>query len=116
MAIVANTANQIAEHVDFLVVEAAGGLVERQDLRLCRKRARQLDALLGAERQTRDQSMRDIVEFEIVENLVDLLVDDRFRRRPRAASAVADDAAVVRAWVPTRILSSTVRLGNSATF
>lgn len=45
-AVVADLADQVAENVDFLVIEAAGGLVEQQDLRLGGQRARQFDALL----------------------------------------------------------------------
>ena len=71
VAVVADAADQVAEHVDFLVVEAAGGLVEQQDLRLGRQRARQLDALLGAERQPGHHGVRDVLEIEIVEDLVD---------------------------------------------
>ena len=60
VALVADAADQVAEHMDFLVVEAAGRLVEQQDLGLGRQRARQLDALLGAERQSghRDDGRR----------------------------------------------------------
>ena len=46
VALVADAADQLAEHVDLLVVEAAGRLVEQQQLRLGRERARELDALL----------------------------------------------------------------------
>ena len=71
LALVANAADQVAEHVDFLVVEAAGGLVEQQDLRIGGERARQFDALLGAERQAGDRGMGDVVEVEIADDLVD---------------------------------------------
>ncbi len=75
VALVANPADQVAEHVDFLVVEAAGGLVEQQDLRIRGQRARQLDAFLGAERQTGNRDVGDGVKIEITEDLVNVLVE-----------------------------------------
>ena len=45
-------ADQLAEPWDLLVIEAAGRLVEQEQLRLGGERARQLDPLLRAERQT----------------------------------------------------------------
>ena len=71
LALVADAADQVAEHVDLLMVEAAGGLVEQQELRLGGQRARQLDALLGAERQAGNHGMGDVFEVEIAEDLVD---------------------------------------------
>ncbi len=50
LAVVADAADQVAEDIDFFVVEAAGGLVEQQDFRVGGQCARQFDALLGAER------------------------------------------------------------------
>ena len=88
VALVADAADQVAEHIDFFVVEAAGGLVEQQDLRIGRQRARQLDAFLGAERQAGHHGVGDVLEIEIGEDLVDLLVDARPRcGGPRPASA-----------------------------
>ncbi len=52
-AIVADAADQVAEDVDFLMVEAACGLVEQQDLRFGGERTREFDALLRAERKIR---------------------------------------------------------------
>jgi hypothetical protein len=75
VALVANPSDQIAEYVDFLVVEAAGGLVEQQDLRVGGERARQLDAFLGAERQPGHRDMGDVVEVEIADDLMDVLVE-----------------------------------------
>ena len=43
------------QRVDLLVVQPAGRLVEQQQLRLAGQRARQLDALLRAERQVRSR-------------------------------------------------------------
>ncbi len=88
VALVANAADQVAEHVDFLVVEAAGGFVEQQDLRIGRQRARQFDALLRAERQAGNRDVRDVFEVEIGQDLVNVLVERRPRRgEPRAVAA-----------------------------
>ena len=103
--------------MDFFVVEAAGGLVEQQDLRLGGQRAGQLDALLGAERQAGNDVMRDVLEVEIRKDLVDLGVERGFAAPdPGQLSESLTMSLVVREWVPTRTLSSTERLGNSATF
>jgi hypothetical protein len=60
----------------------------------------------------------DVIEIQIVQNLVDLLVDLGFEcGEPCRASASRETMSLeVREWVPTRTLSSTERLGNSATF
>jgi hypothetical protein len=95
VAVVADPADQVAEHVDFLVIEAAGGLVEQQDLRLGRQRARQLDALLGTERQAGHHGVGDAVEVEIADDLVDLLVEFGFAAAdPAEIQRVGDDVAV----------------------
>ena len=95
VAVVANPADQVAEHVDFLVVEAAGGLVEQQDLRLGSQRARQFDALLGAERQAGNHGVGDVVEVEIADDLVDALVELGLAAAdPGQSQRVADDVAV----------------------
>ena len=63
IAVVANPPDQVAEDVDFLMVEAAGRFVEQQYLGLRGQRARQLDALLGAERQAGNDGVRDIFKM-----------------------------------------------------
>ena len=94
IAVVANPADQVAEDVDFLMVEAAGRLVEQQYLGLRGKRPRQLDALLGAERQAGNDGMRDIFKIEIAENLVDAFVDLGLAAANLPQfQAVADDVA-----------------------
>ena len=65
LTVVADATDQVAEDVDLLVVETARGLVEQQDLRIGRQRARQLDALLGAEWQAGDGAVGDAFEIEI---------------------------------------------------
>jgi hypothetical protein len=52
-----------AERRQLLVVEAGGGLVEQQQLRLGGQRARQLDALLDAEGQVAGRAVGDGVSF-----------------------------------------------------
>ena len=95
LALVADPADQVAEHVDFLVVEAAGRLVEQQDLRIGRQRARQLDAFLGAERQAGNRDMGDVFEVEIAEDFVDALVElGLAAAHPGQFQRVADDVAV----------------------
>ena len=61
--------DQLAEPVDLGVIEAAGRLVEQQQLRPRRERARQLDALLQPERQVGDAAVRDIGEVEKLDQL-----------------------------------------------
>src|SRR5665647_909382 len=61
--VVANALDQVAKHMDLFVVEAAGGLVEQQDLRIGGERAGQFDALLGAERQAGNRDMGDCLLY-----------------------------------------------------
>ncbi len=92
--VIADFADQIAEHVDFLVIEAAGRLVEQQDLGVCGQSARQFDALLGAERQSRDHGVGDALEIEIAQDVVHLLVHVVLAAAdPGKAQRVADDVA-----------------------
>ena len=80
-ALVADAADQLAEPVDLVVIEAAGRLVEQQQLRLGGERARELDALLRAERQVGDRAVsRTSAEVEM---------SRRARRRARAQSGLA---------------------------
>ena len=58
-----------AEAVDLGVIEAAGRLVEQQQLRPRGERARKLDALLQAERQVGDAAERDVAEIEEIDQL-----------------------------------------------
>ena len=60
----ADPAQQLHQRLDLLVVEAARGLVEQQQLGLARERAAELDALLGAERQVDHRPVGDGVELE----------------------------------------------------
>ena len=57
-AAVADRLDLAAQAIDLLVIEAAGRLVEQQQLRLAGQRARQFDALLRAERQSRRPARR----------------------------------------------------------
>ena len=95
LAVVANAADQVAEHVDFFVVEAAGGLVEQQDLRIGGERARQLHAFLGAERQAGNRDVGDVFEIEIAEDFMNALVELGLAAAdPGEFQRVADDVAV----------------------
>ena len=70
-AVGADLADERPERADLVVVEPAGGLVEQQELRLHGERPRELDALLRAERQARDDAVGDADEIEIGEKLRD---------------------------------------------
>jgi hypothetical protein len=94
LALVADVVDQIAKHIDFLVIEAAGRLVEQQDLRIGRERSRQLDAFLGTKRKSGDGFMCDAFEIKMGEDLVHLLVNSRFAAaNPRQPDGVRDDVA-----------------------
>ena len=67
--VVAHLRDERAELRDLLVVEAAGRLVEQQEPRLGRERARELDALQRPERQSGDRPARDIGDADVVEDL-----------------------------------------------
>ena len=69
LALVADALDQFAEPVDFGVIEAAGRLIEQQQFRPRRKRARKLDALLDAERQIGDAPVRHVGEIEKFDQL-----------------------------------------------
>ena len=95
LALVADAADQVAQHVDLLVVEAAGGLVQQQYLRFGGERARQFDALLGAERQAGNRGMGDVFEVEIAEDFVNAVVDRGLAAaNPGQFQRVADDVAI----------------------
>jgi len=105
------------EHVHFFVVEAACGFVEQQDLRIGRSARASSTRFLGPERQAGNRAVRDLFEVEITEDIVDPRIGCRFAAaNPGQLEAVADDVAVGARMVPTRTLSSTERLANSATF
>src|SRR5262245_834788 len=60
---IAHPADLAAQHVDLVMVEAGGGLVEQQQLRPARQGARQLDALAHRKRQRTRRQMRDRVKL-----------------------------------------------------
>ena len=68
-ALVADASEQLAEFVDFVVIEAAGGLIEQQQLRPRGQRPRQLDAFLRPERQIGDAAVRHLAQFKIVDDI-----------------------------------------------
>src|SRR5215471_1047127 len=64
--------DQLREVADLLVVEPSGGLVEEQQTRAGRERARELDALERAERKPRRRRGRELREVERIEDLLRL--------------------------------------------
>ena len=95
IALVANPADQIAKHVDLFVIEAAGGFIEQQDLRIGCQRARQFDALLGPERQAGNREVGNVIEVKIAENLMNALVECGLAAaNPGQFQRVAHDVAV----------------------
>ena len=68
-AVGADLADELAELADLVMVEAAGRLVEEEELRLAGERAGELDALLRAERQAGDRPARPPLEIEIGDEL-----------------------------------------------
>ena len=56
----------------FLDVHAGHGLVEQQQRRLGRERAREFDALLQAVRQPADRRLADVLDLQEVDDLLDL--------------------------------------------
>ena len=86
--LVADALDQLAEPVDLGVIEAAGRLVEQQQLRPRRERARKLDALLHAERQVGDAAVRHIGEIEKLDQLPGD-VGERLLLAPRSREASA---------------------------
>ena len=106
LPLVADAPDQRAQPVDLVVVEAARRLVEQQQLRPRRERARKLDALLDAERQIGDAALRDVGQIEEVDQLpgdVASVCSSRLvqgsrsalLRKSRAAERMAADAHVV---------------------
>ena len=67
LALVADAPDEAAELADLLVIEPASRLVEQQQLRACGERARQLDPLARAERQTFGRLVRHFAQIECFE-------------------------------------------------
>ncbi len=86
VALVAEAQHEVAELLDLLVVEPAGGLVEEQQGRLGDQRAGDLDTLLRAVRQGRGGEPRAIGEADDVERFEGLLLP-----HPAAAGVPADE-------------------------
>ena len=66
----ADTPQQLRQIVDLAVIQTARRFIEHQQLRTADQRARQFDALLRAERQAAGLDVRDIVQIEQVEQIV----------------------------------------------
>ncbi len=108
----------VAELVDLVVVEAAGRLVEQQQLGLGGERARQLDALLRAERQAGDGQVRDRAELAASRSGPPPSRSVRRScRRTQGRRSASDSGSLREAeWAPTRMLSRTDSLLKAATF
>ena len=116
-AAVADRLDLAAQAIDFLVIEAAGRLVEQQQPRLARQRARQFDALLGSERQF---ARRRPATAPSSNSSMSAIARSRMRRSCRRtigrASASARNPPRARQCAPIITFSSTVMVPNSARF
>ena len=70
VALVADAADQVAEHVDLFVVEAAGRLVEQQDLRSAASARASSTRFWVPNGRPDDDGVGDVLEVEIGEDLV----------------------------------------------
>ena len=117
-ALVADALDQLRRARRPLVVEAAGRLVEQQELRLRRERARELDALLDAERQigdARGARHRARSRNSISSQAMSASACSSRRIQGRR-SALLRKSLRPSGWPPTRTLSSTDMVRNSARF
>jgi len=96
VALVANPSNEVAEHVNFLVVEARRRASSSSRIFGSAASApRQFHAFLGAERQTGNRDVGDVIEVEIIDDFVDALVElGLAAAHPGQLQGVADNVAV----------------------
>ena len=95
---IADVAYQRPQALEFLVIEAGRGLVQQQQLGLGGERARQLDALLRAERQIGHGALGHAAQIEKIDQR--LGVGARLgldARRARQAKRIAQKARMVLA-------------------
>src|SRR5450432_76985 len=89
----ADAAQEHHQRLDFLVIEAAGRLVEQQQLGLARERAAELDALLRAERQIHHRYLGEGSQIEQVEQTIDGSAEvSLLALHARQAQGVGDEA------------------------
>ncbi len=108
-----------AAHVLLLLdVHAGHRLVEQQQRRLGRERARELDALLQSVRQAADRRLADVLDLEEVDHLLDAARDARAPRDATRPTWIASSRKLPRIRVlrPVMMLSSTLMPLNSAMF
>ena len=107
----ARASDQLGELRQLVGVEAAGGLVEQQQLGLGDQRAGERDAFLDGVGQRARQAVGDIAQPSRVEGAIARSRSARSSRSERgsASSALANRARRKR-WAPTITFSSTVRL------
>jgi len=116
LAVIANAADQIAEHVHFFVVEAACGSSSSRIFGSAAS-ARASSTRSGPERQAGNRAVRDLFEVEITEDIVDPRIDVGFAaENPGQLEAVADDVAVGARMGADPDVVEHERLANSATF
>ncbi len=72
LEVVTDPANRLAERADLLVVETCGRLVQQQQARPRRQRARELYPLQRPERQARSRTLGEMRQADVLERLVGL--------------------------------------------
>src|SRR5262245_21699678 len=98
VALVADAADQAAELLDFVMIEAAGGLIEQQQFRRGRERARKLDPLLYPERQIDHPVQGNRPQIEVIDQLPGGLLERAILAHdPRKMQRVAEEIAAAAA-------------------
>ena len=116
-ALITDAPDEAAQLGNLVVIESTRRLVEQEKPRPRRERAGELDALLRADRQVGDRPPRHGGELE----RLDELPGRGFQRvllapHPGQTERVAREIAGAHRWPPTRTLSSTDMVRNSARF
>jgi len=73
LQLLAQRPDQRTDSADLFVIEAARRLIQQQELRLGRERARELDALLRAERQRRNRRVCESLKLKQCQQLARLV-------------------------------------------
>ena len=102
------------EPIQLLMVEARRRLVEQQQLRLRRQRARELDALLGAERQIGHDALGNRCQAEKLGQFRrPALQQPLFPSNQRQRDCVVKNPPWVRQWPPIMMFSRTSAIGTA---
>ena len=99
--LVADAPDERGKRLDFLVIQAAGRLVEQKQFRPACQRAAEFHALLGAERQVRHPAAGNRPQTQQLEEIAGLAWIRGLLRAPRSANAAR--------WQETRRGSSYAR-------